>query len=74
MQDINFYPSMVKPLRTRLGMSQESLAYIVKCGVRSISHYETGKRAAINRACRENMIRLMLRNGITTEDLDKGES
>lgn len=74
MNEITFNPDMVKPLRKRLNMTQESFAYIVGCGARAISHYETeGKTKKIHRAVRDNMIKLMTKNGITTDQL-KGES
>lgn len=75
MHEITFHPSMVKPLRKRLNMTQESFAYIVGCGPRAISHYETeGKTKKIHRAVRDNMIRLMKSNGITTDQLREDKS
>jgi DNA-binding transcriptional regulator YiaG len=70
---IKFYSHMVKPLRTELGMTLESFAYILGCGVRTIWHYEKNTPKKMKASIRDGMIRLMTKNGITTEDLG-GES
>jgi DNA-binding XRE family transcriptional regulator len=70
-KEITFTASMVKPLRNKLGMTQESLAYIVGCGPRSISQYETkGKTNKIHRSIRNGFIRLMEQNNITEKQLE----
>ena len=71
MKEINFTASMVKPLREKLGMTQESLAFIVGCGSRAISQYETaGKTNKIHRSIRNGFVRLMEQNKITAKDLE----
>lgn len=70
---IMFYSYMVKPLRDKLQMTRESFAYILGCGVSTIRHYEKNTPKKMKSSIRNGMIRLMTKNGITTEDLG-GES
>ena len=53
-----FTVEMVKPLRESLGMSQEDFAREIGCGVRAVSHWETGKVQKIQRSLRNAMLTL----------------
>jgi DNA-binding transcriptional regulator YiaG len=53
-----FTVDMVKPLRDKLNMSQEDFAREIGCGVRAVSHWETGKVQKIHRSLRNAMIAL----------------
>jgi len=70
---IKFYRDMVKPLRDELGMTRESFAYTLNCGVSTIRNYEKIPQGRMKASVRDGMIRLMKSNGITTDQL-KGET
>ena len=70
---IKFYRHMVKPLRDELGMTRESFAYTLDCGVSTIRNYEKIPQGRMKASVRDGMIRLMKANEITVEQL-KGES
>ncbi len=69
---IKFYSYMVKPLRDELGMTRESFAYTLNCGVSTIRNYEKKLPSRMKASVRDGMIRLMNKNGITVDQL-KGE-
>ena len=68
---IRFHRHMVKPLRDELGMTRESFAYILGCGVSTIRNYEKVAGDTMKSSIRDGMIRLMAKNGITVDDLVK---
>jgi DNA-binding transcriptional regulator YiaG len=60
---------MVKPLRDKLMMTRESLAYILNCGTSTLRNYERVEGDRMKQSVRRGMDRLMVKNGITVEDL-----
>ena len=57
----HFDQSMVKPLREKLGLTQQDFGVAINAGTRTVAGWESGKIVKISRAIRMNLIALKKR-------------
>lgn len=55
---MEFDATMVKPLRKKMGLTQDAFAKKIDAGTRSVARWESGKMVKMSAAVRNNMIRL----------------
>lgn len=60
-RDIEFTADMVKPLREKLGMTQQEFAQEIGAGIRTVANWESQKQVKMIRSLRMNCIKLAKR-------------